>query len=472
MKTLSLSFISLIILILFGSFFAHTANAATLTGVKDTITTSRPSAASPVTANAASGVGQVSIANNGSRFIASDSAKVMRTSTGGVVTTGLIVASQSADLDTVYFGGVTGTAIQNGTDVLIVPVTARHTISFQLVQTVPIGGTIVVTFPGSANNTASPSASTFAFNNLAAANVTFSGSGCATGALTISSPTISCTTTAAYTAGTTVTITVGSSTPALINPTVSSSGVCITSPTYTCTADTWKVQIDTTDGTDPLDTGSTRIATIDSVQVQATVEPTITFTISGIPNGTNINSNGTWGVSSCGSYSTNSGIDATATSVNLGILANGYVSFAAQQLSVSTNAATGYAITATSSGQLKNPATGAIILDANGGTGLTADNTPAPAAIAAGTPAFGIHPCGARSNIGSDIWVNNGTATTSRFLNPWNTGTNSYVAQLASYTGGAVTADKTNVVYGSTVAATTPAGIYQTTLTYVATATF
>ncbi len=470
MKKVSLFFIPVFfIFVLFGSFFVHTVNAASLGNLKDTITTSRPSAASPLTANAAAGVGQLSIANNGSRYLASDSAKIIQ-GTGVISNNNLTVASQSAALTTVYLGTITSAFAGAGADVLIVPITARHTITFNTTTTIPASGTIVVTFPGAANSSASPSASAFAFNGLVTGNVTASGTGvvCSGGSLVVSAPTITCTTSTLVAAGTAVTITIGSTSPTLINPTkTNAEGV----------SDPWTISVRTTDASSiTLDSGSTRIATIESVQVQATVEPTLTFIITGVNNGTNINTIS----ASCGSITTNAGLASTPTSVNLGILSNGYVSAAAQQLSVSTNAATGYVITATSSGQFKNPSTGYLILDANGGTGLTANDTPVPAVIAAGTPAFGIHACGARSGALSgssgltagDIWINAGVIATARFSNPWNTGTNSFVANIASYTGGAVSADLTAILYGATISGTTPAGIYQTTLTYVATGTF
>jgi hypothetical protein len=269
--------------------------------------------------------------------------------------------------------------------------------------------------------------------------------------------------------------------PRLINPTASatqcSGQTCTSGPTN----DSWKVTLQTTDASsNVLDSASTKINTIQSVQVQATVEPTLTFSITGMDNGTNFNTgSGNFSLGSCGALVTNSGINATATSVNLGILA-GVTSLAGQQLVVSTNAANGYVITATSSGQLKNPATGFAINDANGAGGLTANDTPAPATITAGTPAFGIHACGARSGALSggsgiaagDIWVNNGTVSTAKFSNPWNTGTNAFYNTIASYTGGPVSTDRTNIAYGATVSGTTPAGIYLTTLTYVASASF
>lgn len=458
MKGVSAFLFTLFIVILFGVSYPHTAHAASLGNVSDTITTSRPSAASPLTANAAAGSGQVSILNNGSNYFASDSATIIR-NTGQIIDSGINVASQSAANTTVYFGETTAAAAQAGTDVLMVPVTARHTIQFTTISSIPASGTIVIQFPGTTTNTASPSASAFAWNNLQSSNVSVSGATCSS--LSVSTPgTITCTLSGVVAGSTAVTVVVGSTTPVLINPTKSAAAG---------TNDSWQISITTTDASsNPLDVGFTKVATIDSVQVIGTIEPTLTFTITGVANNTNINTIS----GSCGSITTNSGVATSAISVNLGVLNNGYVNTAAQQLTVSTNGATGYVITATSSGQFKNPGSGVVIPDANGGTGLTANDTPVPNTITAGTPAFGIHPCGARSSINSDQWVNAGTITTAKFSNPWNSGTNAYYNTLASYTGGPVTGDNTAVLYGATISGITPAGIYQTTLTYVATATF
>lgn len=445
------------ILILFGYFFVHEAAAASLKNLTDIISTSRPSAASPLSANAPAGTGQLSIANNGSRFLASDSAKIIQGS-GTVSNAGLLVSSQSTALTTVSLSNTTGTFAGAGADVLIFPVTARHTISFTTATAIPVNGRIVITFPGNANTTASPSASTFAFNGLVASNVTVSGATCSGATLVVNAPTITCTTASAVPAGTGITITVGSSTPTLINPT----------KTHTAgSADIWSIAVRTTDASgNTLDSKSAKIATIESVRVHVNVEPTLTFVITGVSNGVNSNTIS----SSCGSITTNAGTDTTATTVNLGLLSNG-VSIAAQKLTVSTNAPTGYVITAASSGQFTNTTSSTPIADANGGLGLTANDTPAPATITPSTAAFGIHPCGARSNTNSNQWVNGGDIHTARFSNPWNTGTNTFYNTLASYSG-PIANDNTAVVYGATISPETPAGIYQTTLTYTATATF
>lgn len=462
MKILFSSFFSFIIIVLIGSFFIPEAQAASLANIKDIITTSRPSAASPLSANAAAGSGIISIFDNGSRYLASDSAKIIRNQDGAATNIDINVASQSANLQTVYLGSNTSAFAGAGADVLIVPITAKHTVSFTTITSVPVGGHMYIIFPGSNVNSASPSATAFAWNNLQDANVSASfSSGTATCTITATvAGTVDCEVgTASVSPGTTVTIAIGSTTPTLINPTKTATAG---------TADLWKIFIKTTDGSNDLDIGSTKIGTIESVFVQATVEPTLTFTIAGVANNTNINTIG----ACAGNITTNSGIPSTATDVNLGILGNGYISRSAQQLTVSTNAATGYVITATSSGQLKNPASGVIILDANGGTSLTANDTPAPETMVAGTPAFGIHPCGGKSNINTNQWVVAGDISTAKFSNPWNTGTNTFYNTIASYSGGAVTSDATAVLYAATISSTTPAGIYYTTLTYVATATF
>ena len=111
----------------------------------------------------------------------------------------------------------------------------------------------------------------------------------------------------------------------------------------------------------------------------------MTFTIAGIANG---------GSACSDTTNPGTGLDATATFVNLGGLTNAGINISGQTLTVNTNANNGYTITSTSSGRFINPATGYWITDANGGNGLTSNDHPVPASITAGTPDFGIHACG------------------------------------------------------------------------------
>jgi hypothetical protein len=225
-----------------------------------------------------------------------------------------------------------------------------------------------------------------------------------------------------------------------------------------------------------MDTGSLKVATIESVQVQATVEPTITFTIAGLTNSQNYNT--VSGATNCGSEASNSGIDSTATFVNLGLLNPGQVNRAGQLLTVSTNGSSGYAITATTSGRFISPASGQWLPDGNGGNGLTGIDSPAPVTVpGVGTAFFGFSPCGTNVyNNPANIW---GTYTgnsiggaTAKVSNPWNNPVNAYYATIASYTSGAISADLIVVRYAAGVSTITPAGVYSTNVTYVATATF
>lgn len=475
----------LLLFLFLGLFLAEKSNAASLSNTSDTLTTSRPSAAAPLASDQAANATQVTVMDlptsgfNSALWLASDSA-VLLTDTGQSLST-ITVASMSAantpasNQRLVFFTGQVANTHHAGTT-MITPITATHIIRFTTNSAIPSGGHIVITFPGSGSNIASPSASTFSFNNLTSSAVICNPTTACSGSYTISAPSITLTTGAAISGSTAIVVAIG------CTGTVSAAGVCsavapaLINPIKTAaasgTADTWRVAVKTQDNNSiDLDSSNIKIGTIESVQVQGTVEPSLTFTITGLANSTNIT---TQNASCTGGDVTNpgGGLDATATFVNLGSLGNGVINISAQELSVSTNGASGYAITATSSGRFINPATGVWITDANGGDGLTANDTPAPAVFpASGSPAFGIHPCGA--DVTTATWANAATAFSSgaKYSNPWNTGVNGFNASIASYTAPA-NARKTEIEYAATVASTTPAGIYSTVFTYVATPIF
>ncbi len=89
-------------------------------------------------------------------------------------------------------------------------------------------------------------------------------------------------------------------------------------------------EIDITAGAS--DTGSTRVAIIAPVVVTAAVDTSFTFTVAGLPGGTDVNSLITTGSS-------------TATAIPFGQLVADTASSAGQRLSVSTNASYGFAVT-------------------------------------------------------------------------------------------------------------------------------
>lgn len=476
----------LIIFLLFSSLFVSKANAATLGMVSDTISTSRPSASSVLQFNQPASSTSAILFDNGSIFLASDSAKFHPNPDQAITIASMSAAFSSSPTKRLVSFTSAVTAAHDKGHALIVPITALHTIQFTTINAVPQNGEIKIFFPsltsGDANTPASPSATTFQLNNLSDTNVKINGlSGAATFSGTYTNPssgtspsiTLRLTGTTNIAANTITTILLGCSAnsgatctthvPTIINPTKTAApGVADQSTSG------WTVQINTIDTSQnvTLDTGRAKIGTVESVFVQATVDPSLTFTITGLGGSTNLNTQN----SSCGSESTS--IGATSQIVDLGTLSSSSTSLAAQEISVTTNAQFGYVITATSSGRFINPANGFYLTDANGGNGLTANDTPVPAVFSAGTPAFGISPCGARVHA---RWASSSTFTagTAKASNPWNTGTGYYFANIASYSGPiGVSTDKTVLRYAASIASTTPAGVYSTTFTYVVTPTF
>lgn len=477
-------------LVAFLIFFAITGKieAASLTGASDTLSTSRPSPSSPLSANASSSDGSLTIFDNASRYLASDSGILIQKGTTNIIKTGIPIASQSSTLTSVYLAGTVGAGAGAGADVLMVPITAMHTVQFTAATTIPIGGTIVIGFPGSANNTASPSASTFAFNNLSTGNIKANFSA-GTGACTfsVSAPTITCTVgTGAVNAGTTVTILIGCSSnagascstqvPTLINPTKGNQTAG--------SADVWKITIRTTDGASDLDSSTVSVGTIESVTVRANIDPSLTFTISGVNNATAVNNGNATGCLQ--TETTNTGINATATEVNLGTLSNSPTAtdtkvgnIAAQLITVSTNAANGYALTATSSGHLRNPSTGYFLSDA-----ILPQAFPA-----SGANFFGFHACGLdtyNSDIGTTFWNTTASNTACNSYISGSTGnickygwptTSSQILMASDTTGpigNSLVAGNglTSVSYAAGADAGVPPGQYSTVVTYVATPAF
>ncbi len=455
------------------------AEAATLLQAKDTITTSRPSPSSPLSADAATGSQKLSIYNNGSRFLASDSAQIIRTSTATIIDSSIIIASQSSLLTDVFFSENLESNLLKNTDILFVPIISIHTIQFKNPTTIPNGGDILISFPilgaKDANNEASPSATTFQLNNLDSntslikvlddntditANVSISVSNPIPGTsprinVTIASGTIA--------SGSIVKIYI----PRVINP---------TKKKLEGSADRWNITIQTRDSSDvEIDRAVVRVATVEGVKVTASVESTFTFTIGGILNGEAINKENSVGCTSI--ETTNTGADSTATIVDLGTLSNTPSSIntkisniAAQLLSVRTNASGGYVITATSGGSLKNETPNFAILSSS-----------TPKEFPNGKQWFGIHPCGL--DVDQAAW----TTTSSQSCNTFIEGSQGNICKYGwpDATPRVISQDSTgpignsppgnglvSVAYASGVENSVPAGTYKSAITYVATTTF
>ena len=434
---------------------------AALSAVKDTITTSRPSASTPLQDTINAGVTQATIYDNGSRFIASDSARLLGTTQETVVISSMSAANTPVSNQRIlYFAGVSGQYHTAGS-VIMTPVTSTHVISF-VTTALPASGHVIITLPvGNTSDQSSPSATGFSFNGLVAGNISVSGISVSTCAPTASLGKVDCTLSSSFGGGE-VSVTLGTTTPALINPTkTAAAGV----------ADTWTVTVKTTDNNSvTLDQVNSRIGTVDSVEVYANVDPNISITIVGRTNGLAINTGNTTGCTN--TELTNTGIDSSATVVSLGTLNSGMVNISAQLITIATNASGGYVLTATSSGHLIDPGTGYWIADVQGTpTGI---GSPAPAFFTAGVAAFGIHPCGL--DVNTTTW---GSGTTgggagAKYANA----SPAYYYTLASRSSGpvdnSITAGMglTSIEYASTISGVVPAGTYRTALTYVATPTF
>lgn len=87
------------------------------------------------------------------------------------------------------------------------------------------------------------------------------------------------------------------------------------------------------------DTGATRVAIVNTVQVTASVDTLFNFTVTGVVGGEAVNSENTTG-------------STTATSIPFGVLEAGTASTAAQDLTVVTNARSGFVVTVQTDQQL------------------------------------------------------------------------------------------------------------------------
>jgi hypothetical protein len=461
--------------------FVPKANA--MTAISDTISTSRPSTSTNLNAAITSGSTIVNVVNNASAvFLSSDSAKLRQSAGTGlsIVTVASASAATLWGTRAVYLTGTAGGGYGIG-DLFMVPITAMHKVQFTTAEAIPANGKVTITFPGSADSSASPSATTFAFNGITDSTyIKVNGITC-DGSWTVSSPSITCITTAGVSPGTVVTFLIGCSAnsgascttqvPRLINPTKSN--------TTEGSADTWKVNVQTKTSADVVvDEATVKVGTIESVTVRATVDPTLTFTITGIANATAINTGNATGCTNA--ETTNTGIASTATVVDLGILGNTPTgidtkvsNIAAQLITISTNAPNGYALTATSSGQLISHASGYSI-----------NSNTTPASFPNGNPWFGIHPCGL--DVAAATWVEGGASQSCNSYIIASAGTECYYGWPTSTTAVTLASDATgpigssilagngltSVEYAAGVNVTVPAGLYTSTVTYVATPTF
>jgi hypothetical protein len=212
-----------------------------------------------------------------------------------------------------------------------------------------------------------------------------------------------------------------------------------------------------------VDSGVTAFAIVYGVTVSATVSETLNFAISAVTN------------SNCNAYfGTVSGPDSTASTVAFGTLASTNTFYhACHDLTVSTNAGSGYAVTAQETTSLYESANGKTIDDSTGDSGSMSETATSTWATATNHPGFGY----ACANIsGSDCSM---TATswyrqfacvgTDAQCDP---GTGGETPQQVMANSGAVNAKQSRIEYKLTIDGTQEAGAYSNTIVYIATPTY
>lgn len=252
--------------------------------------------------------------------------------------------------------------------------------------------------------------------------------------------------------GTAITLSVGTTTGSntMVAPAPASGHTVGTADTYTFKVQNFTNGSDPTSAT-PTDEVTGKIAVIESVRVTATVDPSITFSIAGTSAG-----------SHCG---LTTDVATTATAVPFGTLTLNTFKTAAQTLTVSTNAVSGYAVTAIENERLSNlAASPSYIPDTTCDTGGCTQTSSAAWATAASHPGFGY-----------TVAITNGTPTIAPTAPSYqhfpNIAATETPFQIMSNTTVA-NAQAVDVCYKISVDATQPAGDYENQITYTATASF
>jgi len=352
------------------------------------------------------------------------------------------------------------------TDVIYYKAKPQHVITFNTASAIN-GGFFQILIPAASSNSNDtiPDITGFDFNTaVTVAGTNATGYTFLTGVATVSGAS-GCTSPANYHCfevhytgvggiGTAITLKLGETTGAntMVVPAPASGRVADTADAYT-----FKVKNFTNAANPNSDTATDeiagKVAVIEPVRVTATVDPSITFMIEGLANG-----------SHC---SLTTDVTTTATAVPLGVLALNTFKSGAQKLTVSTNAVSGYAVTAIENTALSNlAASPTYIADTTCDSGTPCTHTSSGAwATASGNSGFGY-----------TVAIVSGTTPTIAPTAPAyqhfpNSGASESPFQIMSNT----TTSDTHVVdvcYKIAVGATQAAGTYENQVTYTATATF
>lgn len=215
--------------------------------------------------------------------------------------------------------------------------------------------------------------------------------------------------------------------------------------------------------TSELDTGTVAFALISGVTVSATVAETLSFSIA---EATNAN---------CSSYFTTlNGPDTNATSVSFGTLAAVDTFYhGCQDLTLSTNASSGYSVVVQETTNLRDTGTSINIEDSTGDSNSMSESVTSTWATASGNAGFGY----ACANISGSDCVMPATSTYRQFAckgsgAQCDPGAGGETAQSIMSNTSAVSSKQSMVEYKLTVAGTQQAGNYSNAIVYIATPTY
>lgn len=451
-------------------FYPSLSQAANLTSAKDTLQSSRMSFNGRVrgeTGYTVAGSNHVWIETTVSGIYTSISTAGLKPGDSLTIGTGTYTIASIVDDDefTTIAALASGDADDN--DVIYYKAKPQHVITFTTASAIN-GGFFQVLIPAASSdfNDTVPDITGFDFNTAVdAVGSNATGYTFLTGVATVSGGT-GCTLPANYHCfefhytgvggtGTAITLSIGNTNGSntIIAPAPSSGRLASTADAYTIKIKNFTNASDpeTATATDEV-TG--KIAVIEPVRVTATVDPSITFKIEGVAD-------------SATACSLNLDVTTTATAVPLGVLTLNTFKSAAQQLTVTTNAVSGYAVTAIENTALSNlAASPTYIADTTCDAGTPCTDTSSGAwATASGNSGFGYTvavvsgttPTIAPTAPAYQNFPSSGAAESPFQIMSNNTSSDSHVV---------------DVCYKIAVGATQAAGTYENQITYTATATF
>lgn len=468
--------LTLVISTIFSAAFPFSTDSANLTVVKDTLQSSRISSRARVDATGTFvGSSNVLLKISGSAPAYTVSTANFRIGDSLTIGTGTYTIVGITDVDEFSVSPVLAAGDADDDDPIYLKSRPQHVVTFNTASAVSDGYfRILLPADSTSPNDGNPDDEGFDFGGgtVTVTGTDTTGYDFVTGVATAAGGT-GCTSPANYHCfevhysgsggvGTPITITIGNTngTNTPIAPAPSSTHTQATADTYTFYARNY-------DSVDALVDGTTgKIAVIESVRVTATVDPTISFSISGIASAQN----------PCGTGATNQTDVDTTTGTNaplavpFGTLALNTFRDAAHQLVVSTNASNGYTVTAQENDQLgKDGGTTPFIPDADGDNGTADETTSDTWDTATGNPGFGYT---LKSISGATVPFNSSGANFNARRFPSVADPDSPLVATVMSNTTVANSDTANVCYRIAVDATQAAGDYENQITYTATASF